>query len=712
MARIHLWETSLSSSNSTNVSESTTVPSSASNENGAVDLGDTPHGSNTPGGNGASNGNSSANSNGQPGTPILKSNVAIFESSNGTTDNGSSSSESNGDGAPRKRRSRRRKTSHLKDVPQSKDLRIALRAQCIEIANGLPRDRVLSKDEMEKIARQILADAGQPEGYLGWTMVMLSSAFWKDQIANIPYERRLFLLPHCLKHAQGCPADYDQFGLDCKTCGACSIADFRTRAEDLGYKVLVAEGSPIVLKIIVSGYVDAIVGVACLNVLEKAIDKILLAGIPCMAVPLLSSDCRNTSVDEDWVSEMVNVPYEQGQQKTKSFIHLMRGSAKMFEPEPLKQLVPRMRVGADETIPNLAELNGNAASVLDPIASTETIALDFLSRGGKYSRPFITLATYDAMTGGLATEADGEKVVEAFSDSVKRAAVSIEAFHKASLVHDDIEDDDLYRYGKPSLHKTFGVPTAINVGDYMIGLGYRLLSRETKAVGGDVVADAVDCLADAHSRLAEGQGAELIWRDAKDKNLKPIDALKIYALKTSPAFEAACMVGIRMAGPVDDYRDSIRSFSRNLGVAFQILNDLKDWEGDSDNKINAGGDLLGGRPTLLWALALEGLKDEQKSELVKLVDGTAANEGMTNEAIVNRARQLYFEAGVFEKAHQLVDKYQQRAEADADGIEPDALRHLLYYLVDTVLDRPEDTTPTISIVEPTMSDIQPIIAPR
>ena len=82
---------------------------------------------------------------------------------------------------------------------------------------------------------------------------------------------------------------------------------FRGVAEKMGYKVLVAEGSPIVLKIIVSGYVDAIVGVACLNVLEKAIDKILLAGIPCAAVPLLSSDCRNTSVDEDWVHEMINL---------------------------------------------------------------------------------------------------------------------------------------------------------------------------------------------------------------------------------------------------------------------------------------------------------------------------------------------------------------------------------------------------------------------
>ena len=180
-------------------------------------------------------------------------------------------------------------------VPSTKELRESLRATLSEIAAGLSRKVPPSKDDLEAICRKVLADQGQPEGFLGWTMVVLSSAFWGDQIKSIPPERRLFLLPHCLKHAEGCPADYDEFGLACKTCGACSIADFRATAEEMGYKVLVAEGSPIVLKIIVSGHVDAIVGVACLNVLEKAIDKILLAGIPCMAVPLLSSDCRNTS---------------------------------------------------------------------------------------------------------------------------------------------------------------------------------------------------------------------------------------------------------------------------------------------------------------------------------------------------------------------------------------------------------------------------------
>ena len=618
----------------------------------------------------------------------------------GAVENGElsmSTLEVNSQQPARKRRSRRRKTTHLKEVPQSKDLRLSLRQQCIEVANGLDRDRVLSKDEMEAIARKILLDANQPEGYLGWAMVMLSSAFWKDQIASIPYDRRLFLLPHCLKHAQGCPADYDQFGLDCKTCGACSIADFRTQAEDLGYKVLVAEGSPIVLKIIVSGHVDAIVGVACLNVLEKAIDKILLAGIPCMAVPLLSSDCRNTSVDEDWVSEMVNVPHVPGGRTTKTFVHLLRGSANLFETESMNRLMPRQRQ---------SEISLNDVSNIDPIASTEAIAYDFLAKGGKYSRPFITLASYDAMTGGKGTMADGDVAVEAFEDPVLRAAVSVETFHKASLVHDDIEDDDQYRYGQEALHKKFGIPTAINVGDYLIGLGYRLVSRDAAQAGGEVVADVIDILADAHGRLAEGQGAELMWRDAKDKRLQPIDALKIYALKTSPAFEAAFLVGMRMAGSIEEFRPIVRSFARNMGVAFQILNDLKDWEGDFENKVNVGGDLLGGRPTLLWALALEGLNEVQSSELMALI---AEDSELTDEVRIRQARNLYHEAQVFEKANQLVEKYQQRAEADADKIENDSLRHLMYYLVDTVLDRTPDVTPTISIVEPTMADIQPMV---
>ena len=165
-----------------------------------------------------------------------------------------------------------------------------------------------------------------------------------------------------------------------------------------------AEGSPVVMKIIVGGYVDAVVGVACLNVLEKAIDKVLLAGIPCMAVPLLSSDCRNTKVDEAWVDQMIRTPYVPARQATRSYVHLLRAAGDLLKPESLDQLSPRLR--------SSAPLSENAVTIdemesMDPIAATEHIAYDFLARGGKHSRPFITLAAYDAMVSDQGGDNEG-----------------------------------------------------------------------------------------------------------------------------------------------------------------------------------------------------------------------------------------------------------------------------------------------------------------
>ncbi len=593
--------------------------------------------------------------------------------------------------APESRTARRR-TSHLKEVPSSRELRDQLRSRCRIAVQSMDRCQSPSKDELEANARDILAELQLSEGYLGWTMVILSSEFWRDQVAAVPPERRLLLLPHCLKHAEGCPADYDQFGLDCEKCGACCIADFRTTAEEMGYKVLVAEGSPIVMKIIVSGHVDAIVGVACLNVLEKAIDKVLLAGVPCMAVPLLSSDCRDTSVDEDWVQEMIHVQQDDSHQddsvsRSATFMHLLRAARQLFEPQELVRLVPRLRGG-----PSLDELNGTGIAGLEPVAATEAIAHDFLGQGGKYARPFITLAAYDAMTGAQGASADGASHLSKMPDAVRRVALSIETFHKASLVHDDIEDDDQFRYGIPTMHRAYGLPTAINVGDYMIGLGYRLVSRDLAALGSDVAGEILDLLADAHLRLSEGQGAELLWRDARDKQLSPLDALKIYALKTAPAFEAALLCGLRCAGSISALQKPLKQFAKHLGVAFQILNDLKDWHGDQDNKLESGLDTLGGRPTVLWAWALEKLPLPQREELLSLVDSPEEPA-----ARIARVEQLYREAHVFEVAYQLVDKYQTRAEKIANEIEPPELRRLLVYLVDTVLERPADTADNLVV---------------
>ena len=210
--------------------------------------------------------------------------------------------------AASERSTKRPNTAAFKVVPETREMRDRVRIEAGRVMQAIDRAQNLTRPHLEQLGENLLRQLGHGRAISRLRHGLprpTSSGASRSQA--IDFKRRLLLLPHCLKHAEGCPADYDEFGLDCRKCGACCVADFKTKAEDLGYKVLVSEGTPIVLKIIVSGHVDAIVGVACLNVLEKAIDKILLAGIPCVAAPLLSSNCRSTSVDDDWVSELIDL---------------------------------------------------------------------------------------------------------------------------------------------------------------------------------------------------------------------------------------------------------------------------------------------------------------------------------------------------------------------------------------------------------------------
>jgi geranylgeranyl diphosphate synthase, type II len=365
-----------------------------------------------------------------------------------------------------------------------------------------------------------------------------------------------------------------------------------------------------------------------------------------------------------------------------TYAHLLRAARRMFQPDELERLIPRSRGG-----PRLSEMNGEGLAGLDPLAATEALAYDFLAKGGKYSRPFITMAAYDALTGGHCTRSDScSDVMGRLNDAVRRTAMSIESFHKASLVHDDIQDGDEFRYGERTLHIKHGVPTAINVGDYLIGLGYRLISLDIGEIGAEAAADILTKLADAHTRLSEGQGAELVWRDSRDKRLTPAEALRIYALKTAPAFEAAFYCGLRLAGPATHYAEPVSQLAQHLGIAFQILNDLQDWRGDDFNKLTLGGDVLGGRPTVLWALALEGLSDDSRPELEQLVA-----DGEATPAVFARIRSLFQQAGVFDKALQLVVEHRRAAEELADNLQPEALHMLARHLIATVLEQPAPT---------------------
>ena len=192
-------------------------------------------------------------------------------------------------------------------------------------------------------------------------------------------------------------------------------------------------------------------------------------------------------------------------------------------------------------------------------------------------------------------------------------------------------------------------------------------------------------------KLSEGQGAELLWRNSSDKTITPVEALRIYALKTSPAFEAALYAGVRLAGPAEPHEKMIFEFAKNLGVAFQILNDLADFDSNSENKVVAGQDVLAGRPTVLLAMALETASPAQKEEILGLLQ--RARKGDDSFQLVERMRQIYQLNHVFEKGYKLVEKFRSRAESIADDVESEDFRRLLYFLVDSVLEKFEVDQP-------------------
>jgi len=164
-------------------------------------------------------------------------------------------------------------------IPTTKADRDALRDA---VRRGMSRERAvppLGMDELRRRATAALAEAGLSEAYIDYAVVTVNNESWRDALAAVPFERRLLLMPKCLRVENRCPAPFDEFGLLCKQCGLCSIQDFQAEAERLGYAVLVAEGSALVMAMVQTGTIEAIVGVSCMPVLEKTFAHVQAAQI-------------------------------------------------------------------------------------------------------------------------------------------------------------------------------------------------------------------------------------------------------------------------------------------------------------------------------------------------------------------------------------------------------------------------------------------------
>src|SRR4051794_10335619 len=193
-------------------------------------------------------------------------------------------------------------------------------------------------DELRNEAESLIARAGVDPVYRDYVGVLLSNEVWSEQLAAVPFDRRLLLLPKCLRIEDQCPAPFDEFGLLCKQCGLCSIQELQEEAEKLGYAVLVAEGSALVMALIQTGKIDAILGVSCLSVLERAFPYMEAAAIPGIAIPLLQDDCKDTGVDIEWVWDVLHMSSDD---KTRRLdLDALRLEVqKWFEPAALAALL-------------------------------------------------------------------------------------------------------------------------------------------------------------------------------------------------------------------------------------------------------------------------------------------------------------------------------------------------------------------------------------
>jgi len=483
-------------------------------------------------------------------------------------------------------------------------------------------------DELRSGADEIVARAGVDPTYRDYVGVLLSNEVWRDQLATIPYDRRLLLLPKCLRVEDRCPAPFDEFGLLCKQCGLCTIQDLQNEAERLGYAVLVAEGSAIVMSLIQTGKIDAIVGVSCLSVLERAFPYMEAAAIPGIAIPLLQDDCKDTTVDLDWVWDVIHLTADDRTRRLD--LDALRAEVESwFEPASLDRLL------------------GPAEGPADAVARA------WLARAGKRWRPFLTACAYTAWQDDPAAP---------LPDALRRIAVAVECFHKASLVHDDIEDEDATRYGAEALHVEHGVPVALNAGDLLIGEGYRLLAACDAPA--EVRTAMLRIAAEGHRQLCLGQGAELAWT-REPRVLKSADVLEIFRQKTSPAFAVALRLGAAYAGAPDEVHATLERYSDALGVAYQIRDDLADLTGG-----DAPDDLQALRPSLPLALACERATGAAKTRLQQVWQRSAV-------ADAGEIVRLVREAGADERGRTLLEMYKEQAIQTLPDLQNASLKGLL-----------------------------------
>ncbi|MDW0238016.1 MAG: polyprenyl synthetase family protein [Nitrososphaeraceae archaeon] len=213
----------------------------------------------------------------------------------------------------------------------------------------------------------------------------------------------------------------------------------------------------------------------------------------------------------------------------------------------------------------LSKINEYLARELDLYSWSEFYTpLRYASEGGKRIRPLILVLSAETILANKQSNTD-------ITEDMFLASCAIELLHTQSVIHDDIIDKEDYRRGKPSFHIKYGYNSSILTADFVLGI---ILSICTKINNAKVSAE----LSTAAIKMSEGEMMEI--KLTKDPYLKEDDYIKVVEHKTASLFEAASKIGSLLGGGTDEEICAMGSFGHLLGIAYQIHDDIMDWNNE------------------------------------------------------------------------------------------------------------------------------------
>ena len=303
-----------------------------------------------------------------------------------------------------------------------------------------------------------------------------------------------------------------------------------------------------------------------------------------------------------------------------------------------------------------------ASSIRDELESNASIITDFIRSylqgepkelyeasehyivsGGKRLRPFMTIKSCEMLGGN--------------SKRALPPAAAVEMIHNFSLVHDDIMDNDEMRHNIPTVHNYYGTPLAILSGDILFSKAFKLLVAEGRKVGHseNAISEMVARLSNACIYVCEGQATD-VGMTLNRRFSSESHYLDMIGKKTAALFEVSCALGALSAAESDNKDiENLSSFGRNVGIAFQLIDDLIGIAGDPKlTGKSVGNDIREGKKTYPILLALKNAKENERNKIFKVFGKNSSTADL--KAAVRTISSIGIERQVKKAAKSHIDR--------------------------------------------------------